>query len=164
MCALVCAVVTGCAALPTSAPYSRDIIDGAAASLTNERDKLCLTTCLSISIAPSWTRWWMLDQGPFLRVSGRTRSGPSDQGWRRRRSPGFDFRVERGRSFYTRGSRGSSGQLCYASPTDGRSIRYHYRALCGTGAGFRSFPPRFKAKSRSGLQSGNRATGHRGHF
>lgn len=36
LCALVCAVVSGCNALPTSGPYSRDIIDGAAVSLVNE--------------------------------------------------------------------------------------------------------------------------------
>ena len=34
--AVICAAVTGCTALPTSGPYSRDIIDGAAASLVNE--------------------------------------------------------------------------------------------------------------------------------
>lgn len=35
-CALICVIFAGCNALPTSGPYSRDIIDGAAVSLVNE--------------------------------------------------------------------------------------------------------------------------------
>lgn len=36
LCALVCIAVTGCNSLPTSGPYSRDIIDGASTSLVNQ--------------------------------------------------------------------------------------------------------------------------------
>ena len=36
LCALVCMALAGCTALPTSGPYSRDIIGGAAVSLVNE--------------------------------------------------------------------------------------------------------------------------------
>jgi len=36
LCALICVVLAGCNSLPTSGPYARDIIDGAATSLVNE--------------------------------------------------------------------------------------------------------------------------------
>lgn len=40
LCALIWAVLAGCTALPTSGPSSRDIIDGAAASLVAERGEV----------------------------------------------------------------------------------------------------------------------------
>lgn len=76
LCAFVCVVLAGCNSLPTSGPYSRDIIDGAATSLVNEPREVVFDYALVDINRAVLDEVVAVGPGSFFRSFGRGR-GPA---------------------------------------------------------------------------------------